>query len=89
MVGWLVSVGWLVGWLVGCRRWLVGWLVGCRGWLVGWLVGWLAALAALVGWLVAWLVACALGALSGVSRANGLLPDRLEPTELPCERGAS
>ena len=37
-VGWMVVVGWLVGWLVGC--WLVGGLVGC--WLVGWLVdGWL------------------------------------------------
>jgi hypothetical protein len=33
LVGWVLLVGWLVGWLVG-----LGWL-GWVGWLVGWLVG--------------------------------------------------
>ena len=49
LVGWLVCLVGLVGWLVGCLvGWLVvrlvGWLVGLFGWLVFRLVGWLFCL---------------------------------------------
>ena len=50
MIGCLVGLVGLVGWLFGCLVVCLVGLVGFVGWLVGWLVVWLIGCS--VGWLV-------------------------------------